>query len=1072
MATDTGKITLRIEATDAYSAVIKRAEADIQKLADSSQAAGDRFSKSFGALNIRSALDINKEKANIVASFEAIKNSGVASGNEIRRAGDAMKGKLAELDKELRGVQSSAESSTKGLGSLLGSLGPLAAALATVSLVEFAKNTIEAAIKMQALDVQFKTITGSSRAAGAELKWVREQSDRLGLVFVDAADAYAKFAASAKGTALEGEGVKKVFMGVVEAVTAMHLPADSAQRIMFQLQQMMSKNKVTAEDLNVVAESLPGTYSALATSMGLTTRELQQQMQNGTVLASDVLPKLAEQLHSMYGGAAAAGANSVQAQMNRFKNDILETAARIGQTLLPAIGFFVDGLSSAMSTMRAFLDILGPGAPVAVAFAVAIGAVVLAQKALTAEILTQTAAMALNPLFLLVLAGTGAVIGVAAAIEQVAKAMGLIDDTDPDAITKKLAAEQKFAAEKKRLLDEYEAAVGVSQQRQLEKQEVIYSKNIKAVHDYYDSEIEAAGGNQAKIALLKKQESEAANKVMREDAEAREKIRTAEIEAERKWQDSRLKLEIDFAKATGNTALQQSDEYKKALNDRLTSINAYYNAVLDKAKGDVVATLAIEQARDRAVEEARRKASENAKLAGLDRARGELESLKSSQETEIKLIEAQVAKKVISEGEGDRKILAITIDSARQMYENRLSYYNQVASLYGKESEEGKKAFKELEAAHSAYIGKSLEEYKRYAQQIRQIDQEIKDFRASIQDKIRDIQQKGMTDSQKYADNLNRVNESKSKAAALMAAKNYDAAQKEIEHGIALAERLTEKKVDGLSEYEKAYADHQKKLKEIESQSGDTGKITDQQKKALDINKENAEWAEKSLTLSKEKAAVDQSIATTRQQLNDFEQLGVQNMEAKKQESQDALAKLKEMQDLTLNDKNLRVVFDQDALNRVNEEIFKLTATATKVVNVVYNSGSKTMSDSDLAAAAASYVPGMATGGWVGGAGTGDTQLRMLDPREFVLRPEAAGMLPNSFLAALNNPRVSLADAVARHLPQVDLRGPSSAARPDVTPMGSIELNIGGGSYTMQAPINVLSELDTALRRQRMCHPQ
>lgn len=51
---------------------------------------------------------------------------------------------------------------------------------------------------------------------------------------------------------------------------------------------------------------------------------------------------------------------------------------------------------------------------------------------------------------------------------------------------------------------------------------------------------------------------------------------------------------------------------------------------------------------------------------------------------------------------------------------------------------------------------------------------------------------------------------------------------------------------------------------------------------------------------------------------------------------------------------------------------------------------------------AVSWIPGMSKGGLVGGSGTGDTQLRMLDPREFVLTADAVQRIGIPALRALN----------------------------------------------------------------------
>jgi len=60
--------------------------------------AGDRLQGSFDVLGLKSSLNIEVERAKVIAAFEKIKASGVASANEIKQAHAAMKRKLDEIE--------------------------------------------------------------------------------------------------------------------------------------------------------------------------------------------------------------------------------------------------------------------------------------------------------------------------------------------------------------------------------------------------------------------------------------------------------------------------------------------------------------------------------------------------------------------------------------------------------------------------------------------------------------------------------------------------------------------------------------------------------------------------------------------------------------------------------------------------------------------------------------------------------------------------------------------------------------------------------------------------------------
>lgn len=77
---------------------VARAENACQKMFKNGSNSVDMLQRSFDRLNIKSGLHIETEASNIQAAFQRIKNSGVASMDEIRRAQIAMKQQLAGLD--------------------------------------------------------------------------------------------------------------------------------------------------------------------------------------------------------------------------------------------------------------------------------------------------------------------------------------------------------------------------------------------------------------------------------------------------------------------------------------------------------------------------------------------------------------------------------------------------------------------------------------------------------------------------------------------------------------------------------------------------------------------------------------------------------------------------------------------------------------------------------------------------------------------------------------------------------------------------------------------------------------
>ena len=115
---------------------------------------------------------------------------------------------------------------------------------------------------------------------------------------------------------------------------------------------MISKNTVQSEELKgQLAERLPGAYSLAAKAMGITTQELSKQLEQGKVLAKDLLPKLSKELDKMTDNFDATNSTIFQFtrlsnQMTRFKTKVF--ASGFGEALKVLASGFADTLENAM----------------------------------------------------------------------------------------------------------------------------------------------------------------------------------------------------------------------------------------------------------------------------------------------------------------------------------------------------------------------------------------------------------------------------------------------------------------------------------------------------------------------------------------------------------------------------------------------------------------------------------------------------------------------------------------------------------------------------------------------------
>lgn len=208
--------------------------------------------------------------------------------------------------------------------SLKSTIGLTAGAFTAISAVAIlaGKALVDTEIQVNRIEKALKIYTGSMSGASQEIAFLKEQSNRLGLEFSSTALAYSQLAVASKNTAMTSTEVKDIFIGVSEASSALGLTSYQTESALRAIQQMMSKGTVSAEELQgQLSESgLAGAFGMSAKAMGVSEQELRKMMQRGELMASDLLPKLAKELHTTFGPEAEAGAKGMAGQVNSLKN--------------------------------------------------------------------------------------------------------------------------------------------------------------------------------------------------------------------------------------------------------------------------------------------------------------------------------------------------------------------------------------------------------------------------------------------------------------------------------------------------------------------------------------------------------------------------------------------------------------------------------------------------------------------------------------------------------------------------------------------------------------------------------
>lgn len=222
-----------------------------------------------------------------------------------------------------------------------------------------ALHTVQSGRKSIATENALAALTGSAGGGRAEYQYVKDFSNKYGLKASETADGYKRILASSVGSTLEGKGARNVFEGVSLYGKTLGLGNEEMSRASTAISQMISKGKISSEELKgQLAESLPGAVQIFASAMEVPVAQMFKMMENGEVLADEVLPKVANLLkqQAAAGGALEKSMKSSLSAQNRFLNKWEDFLKRVFEGGLDdSLATFFDMLSSSLKFIEPLL---------------------------------------------------------------------------------------------------------------------------------------------------------------------------------------------------------------------------------------------------------------------------------------------------------------------------------------------------------------------------------------------------------------------------------------------------------------------------------------------------------------------------------------------------------------------------------------------------------------------------------------------------------------------------------------------------------------------------------------------
>lgn len=211
---------------------------------------------------------------------------------------------------------------------------------------------------LDSLDFSMKTVIKSSTELAQTQKFLSEVAVNYGSDLLTLSERYIKFRAAAVQSNVSAAQTQKIFESVSKAAGTLGLRTDELSGTYLALEQMLSKGKVTTEELRrQLGERLPGAFGIMANALGVTIPELDKMLKNGEVLSTVALPKFAAALEKAYGIESLKKIDTLAAAQGRLSTEFTGLIKGIGAS--DTFKAVINGMASFIGLVKDNIGTIG-----------------------------------------------------------------------------------------------------------------------------------------------------------------------------------------------------------------------------------------------------------------------------------------------------------------------------------------------------------------------------------------------------------------------------------------------------------------------------------------------------------------------------------------------------------------------------------------------------------------------------------------------------------------------------------------------------------------------------------------
>jgi len=206
-------------------------------------------------------------------------------------------------------------------------------------------------------EVGLNTLTGSAEKTKAIMADLQDFATKTPFDFPGMLDGQRRL----MGMGMSADEATGMLKATADAVAAVGGGSAELDGVVTALGQIEAKGKISAEEMNQLAERGIPAWKILGEEMGKTPAELMKIASEGKLLAKDALPALQKGFEETFGGAAAEQASSFSGRLSNLKENFDIMAGALAQPIFEPLSNAMGALNEKMQVFADWFKTLPSG---------------------------------------------------------------------------------------------------------------------------------------------------------------------------------------------------------------------------------------------------------------------------------------------------------------------------------------------------------------------------------------------------------------------------------------------------------------------------------------------------------------------------------------------------------------------------------------------------------------------------------------------------------------------------------------------------------------------------------------